>query len=234
MLLRMFCAGVLGLASMQFPSQDELRTATERIRRINPRLHPQLPQQLAREAVDHECAIPQHSLEPDNVITGTFRSGSEHDWAFLCSGDGISEIRTYWRGDPRDTETVGAEADIRYVVPSSPVFWDWNSLTFGGTFTRRITAVSAEFIREQFNVTLSELPAVVPSCLRGLRGCRLDVSQRSPTRPEQSAACVVTTRAAHTTQQCRELRQTPPASRRRRRIRAAGSSTGSGESAARS
>lgn len=90
------------------PSVPESSTVTEtpwavaesRIVRLPPAAFPDLPADAAAALASLGCAIPQAwgSAGPHNVVSGTFATADQTDWAALCSVEGLSAIVILWGG----------------------------------------------------------------------------------------------------------------------------------------
>jgi Planctomycete cytochrome C len=112
--------------------------------RLPPAAFPELPKDLVRELQRLGCTIPQASgaRAPHNVIRGEFGESGKVDWAVLCSKDRASTVLVFWRGRTRNPGRIGRAED-------------------GDLFTRVITAIGREDIREHFRAQDGQkLPAI--------------------------------------------------------------------------
>jgi hypothetical protein len=120
------------------------------------RLQNSLPKALALDLSVSGCGIPQVDLQPGNVVSGRFGGASEIDWAALCSREKTSRIRVYWNGNPSIAVELANDADANYLEPNGVVFEDLSQLRLTASFSRRIIALSADYIHEH----LERTPAV--------------------------------------------------------------------------
>lgn len=109
---------VFGTASLnaQIARQDWLH-ADEQTVRLNPSAFPNLPPQVRAELERRGCTIPQPSgaSQPRNVVSGSFVTTGQTDWAVLCSRNKRSAILVFRTGHSENVDEFADEPDLQYL-----------------------------------------------------------------------------------------------------------------------
>ncbi len=93
------------------------QTHAYRIARVAPAAFPQLPSGVRTELEQRGCLVPQTqwAKQPENVISGAYRTGGNRDWAALCSRGGFSSVLVFWNGSGKMTAELGRQKDTDYL-----------------------------------------------------------------------------------------------------------------------
>src|SRR5262245_52323391 len=98
---------LIGEPSLSSPSRRPSHQG--RISKLSPRKFANLPEPIIRVLEARKCLIPQidyKTKEKINVISGSFRTAGQKDWAVMCLRDGISSILVFWNGSPTSVAEV--------------------------------------------------------------------------------------------------------------------------------
>lgn len=99
-------------------ARDDWRRADEAILRLQPEAFPELPAEILMALKQRGCTIPQPydaGGVKKNVITGTFTSAGQTDWAVLCSHEMRSAILVFDGGHSGQVDSLAEEADSKYL-----------------------------------------------------------------------------------------------------------------------
>jgi hypothetical protein len=128
-------------------SKAQWEEGDQAVLRLPPNAFTQLPAKIIADLDRRGCTIPQAfegiRLEkpgPHNVIKGEFAKPGQTDWAALCSVNRVSSILIYWSGSVTDVSEIEKHEDIHWLEGT----WD-NRIVY----TRLITPVGAQFIKER-------------------------------------------------------------------------------------
>src|SRR5262252_6042430 len=98
---------LIGEPSLSSPSRRPSHQG--RIIKLSPRKFANLPAPIIRVLEARKFLIPQADFktkEKINVISGSFRTAGQKDWAVMCSRNGISSILVFWNGSPASVAEV--------------------------------------------------------------------------------------------------------------------------------
>ena len=116
--MKLHILGVVAIAlASQLPSPQEWERANVEVRRLDPGAFPELPPAVAQYLRDRGCTIPQ-AFTPgrrQGVIKGHFISGTQLDWAVLCSASRISTILVFRSGGTSHVDELARRDDADYL-----------------------------------------------------------------------------------------------------------------------
>jgi hypothetical protein len=111
------CLAAWSSAGLQ-TTRDDWHRADEAIVRLQPGAFPDLPGKLRTELEHRGCTIPQPynaGGRKKNVITGSFTSAGQTDWAVLCSHQKRSAILVFPGGHSGQVDSLAEEPDSQYL-----------------------------------------------------------------------------------------------------------------------
>jgi hypothetical protein len=100
---------MLLIGEPSFSSPSRRPSHQGRIIKLSPRQFANLPAPIIRALEARRCLIPQADFKANekiNVISGSFRTAGQKDWAVMCSRNGISSILVFWNGSPASVAEV--------------------------------------------------------------------------------------------------------------------------------
>ena len=132
---------LLSLSGFGFRISQDWTGADIATTRLKPTVFTQLPLTIRAELERRDCTVPQPhgAIRPANVTSGHFTSGTQIDWAVLCSRERVSVILVFRGGTIADVAEVARVPDRDHLQ------------TVGGGvigFSRELGVASATFIRK--------------------------------------------------------------------------------------
>ena len=122
--------------------QHQWDIAESKINRLPPAAFYHLPKKITSYLERERCTVPQYYgyAKPHNVIRGQFARIGQHDWAVLCSRNGISSTLIFWNGSTKKISEIAKSEDKAYLQTTDDP---------GGIgFSRVISAAGKNYIRD--------------------------------------------------------------------------------------
>lgn len=116
-------AAFLLVAIASSAGANEWDEAARAIVRLSPEAFPTVPASVRAELLERGCTIPQPSsftTAKANVISGSFASPGQIDYAALCSRNGSSHIFVRWGGPARCPSVLQNSEDRSYLQVVAP------------------------------------------------------------------------------------------------------------------
>jgi hypothetical protein len=112
--------------------------------RLSPSKFPQLPRAIITFLQQGGYTIPQgwDNPIPHNVISGSFATKGQRDWAVLASRNHISTIFVFWNGSAKNPAAIAPQKDIT----GPPVVYLEEKIGF----IRQINGADKQFIMEHY------------------------------------------------------------------------------------
>lgn len=128
-------SGQTPATAVQVPNEPSANQIIQ-IKKLSPFAFPSLPKDIQSFLVSGGYTIPQLAEEkmPTNVISGSFISPRQVDWAVLGSCNGESEILIFHNGSTQSMFRIGKRKDdeIRFISVATPAFIKEHYSYYGG------------------------------------------------------------------------------------------------------